>query len=73
MGLRQGLGIKQADIVKKILRGKRTNGHILKFLFVILFAFFRSEWDNLHFTQHVKNASEEVKKFQLPGIHIFNQ
>jgi len=28
----------------------------------------KSEWDNLHFTNHVKNASEEIKKFRLPGL-----
>lgn len=28
----------------------------------------RSELENLHFTNHVKNASEEIKKFRLPGL-----
>jgi len=28
----------------------------------------KKEWDNLHFTHHVKNASEEIKKFRLPGL-----
>jgi len=28
----------------------------------------RSNLENLHFTNHVKNASEEIKKFKLPGL-----
>ena len=38
-------------------------------LFLYFEAFyFRSNLENLHFTNHVKNASEEIKKFKLPGI-----